>query len=236
MLITLIVSSLAPNSNLLGSNSKEAALVDQWVSFADSEIGAFTGVIYGLVSGRITPYAKPIHTSFAERQLRSLKTLESHLATRTFLVNERISLADLTVASEIQRAAAVTLDAPTRAQIPNIIRHFETVVNQPQLKAIYGEITYIEKALAFTPPPKEKKEAKPAAAPAPKAEKKKEVAEEDEEDDIPKEEPKAKNPLDSLPKSTFNLEDWKRAYSNKDTRGADGSLEWFYQKYVTCAR
>ena len=47
---------------------------------------------------------------------------------------------------------------------------------------------------------------------------------------MPKEEPKAKNPLDSLPKSTFNLEDWKRAYSNKDTRGADGSIEWFYQK------
>ena len=43
-------------------------------------------------------------------------------------------------------------------------------------------------------------------------------------------EPKAKKPLDSLPKSTFNLENWKRAYSNKDTRGADGAIEWFYQK------
>ena len=47
---------------------------------------------------------------------------------------------------------------------------------------------------------------------------------------MPKEEPKAKNPLDSLPKSTFNLEDWKRAYSNLDTRGPGGSLEWFYQQ------
>ena len=54
--------------------------------------------------------------------------------------------------------------------------------------------------------------------------------EDEEEDDLIKEEPKAKNPLDSLPKSTFNLEDWKRAYSNKETRGAGGSLEWFYQK------
>ena len=59
-----------------------------------------------------------------------------------------------------------------------------------------------------------------------------EEVEDEEEDDIPKEEPKAKNPLDSLPKSTFNLEDWKRAYSNKDTRGADGSLEWVYKKCV----
>jgi len=38
-----------------------------------------------------------------------------------------------------------------------------------------------------------------------------------------------KNPLDDLPKSSFNLEDWKRAYSNKDTRGKDGALEWLYE-------
>ena len=133
----------------------------------------------------------------------------------------------------IQHGLTVTIDAPIRAQIPNVIRHFETVVNQPQLKNIFGQTEYIEKALAYTPPPKEKKEAKPAAAPAPKAEKKKKEEEEEEDDDIPKEEPKAKNPLDSLPKSSFNLEDWKRAYSNKDTRGPNGALEWFYQKYVT---
>jgi len=55
--------------------------------------------------------------------------------------------------------------------------------------------------------------------------------EEEEEEDVPKEEPKAKNPLDSLPKSDFNLEDWKRAYSNLDTRGAGGSIEWFDGKF-----
>ena len=173
-----------------------------------------------------------IHTTLAERQVRSLKTVEAHLSTRTFLVTERITLADITLASVILRAVAVTLDAPLRAQFPNVIRHFETVINQPALKPVFGDVTYIDKALAFTPPPKEKKEAKPAAAPAPKAPKPKKEEAEEEEDDIPKEEPKAKNPLDSLPKSTFNLEDWKRAYSNKDTRGPDGALEWFYQKYV----
>ena len=57
----------------------------------------------------------------------------------------------------------------------------------------------------------------------------------DDFDDKPVEEPKAKNPLDSLPKSTFNLEDWKRAYSNKETRGAGGAIEWFYEKSVPAA-
>ncbi|KAI0369508.1 elongation factor 1-gamma [Pilatotrama ljubarskyi] len=227
--IARYVAALPPNSTLLGSNLKEAALIDQWVSFGDNEIASHTNLIFQLVKGIITPYAKPLHTTLAERQLRSFKTLEAHLSTRTFLVTERITLADISVASVIHRALGVTFDASLRAQFPNILRHYETVVNQPQLKDIFGKAEYIEKALAYTPPAKEKKEAKPAAAPAPKAPKP--AKEEEEEDDIPKEEPKAKNPLDSLPKSSFNLEDWKRAYSNKDTRGPDGAIEWFYKNF-----
>ena len=114
----------------------------------------------------------------------------------------------------------------------------ETIVNQPKLAGFYGEIIYTEKAIQYTPPPKEKKEKeKEAQAPAPKTEKKTEKKPkakeaDDEEDDLVPAEPKVKNPLDDLPKSTFNLEDWKRAYSNKETRGAGGALEWFYEKYV----
>lgn len=78
------------------------------------------------------------------------------------------------------------------------------------------------------------KEKAPAAAAAPKekaAPKPKPAADEDEEDEpLTAEEPKAKNPLDSLPKSEFNLEDWKRSYSNLDTRGPSGAIEWFYSK------
>ncbi|OJT11285.1 Elongation factor 1-gamma [Trametes pubescens] len=229
--IARYIAALAPNSTLLGSNTKEAALVDQWVSFADSEVALHTTLIFQLVKGILTPYAKPIHTALQERQNRSLKTIEAHLATRTFLVTERITLADITLASVIQRAVQVNLDASARPQFPNVIRHFETVVNHPQLKDIFGQTAYIDKALAFTPPPKEKKEAKPAAAPAPKAPKPAKEEEDDEDDGIPRDEPKAKNPLDSLPKSSFNLEDWKRAYSNKETRGADGALEWFYKNF-----
>lgn len=174
-----------------------------------------------------------IHTGLVDRLTRSLKTLESHISTRTFFVGERITLADLYIAAVIQNAVASTFDADLRAQMPNLVRHLETIVNQPKLAGIYGEITYVQKAIQFTPPPKEKKEKEAQPAPAPKAEKKPKAKEVDEEeDDLVPAEPKVKNPLDDLPKSTFNLEDWKRAYSNKETRGAGGALEWLYEKYV----
>jgi elongation factor 1-gamma len=138
------------------------------------------------------------------------------------------------LAAELQSAFSTNVDASHRAKLPNVLRHYETIVNQPNLASIFGSTAFAEKALQYTPPAKEKKEKAPAPPAQPKAEKKpkKEEADDDDDDKPYVEEPKEKNPLDLLPKSTFNLEDWKRAYSNKETRGSGGSLEWFYQKFV----
>ncbi|KAF9262094.1 elongation factor 1-gamma [Marasmius fiardii PR-910] len=230
--IARYIASKSGNANLLGVTPEDAALVDQWIHLAESEVDFQTSFIWDLLKG-VYVYAKPNHTQLLERQARTLNTFEKHLTTNTFLVGERITLADLVFAGIIQRAVQFILDAEERTKYPAIIRHLETIVNQPKLTAAYGKIAYIEKAMQYTPPAKEKKETKPAAAPAPKTEKKPKAKEADDDDDEPlaPPEPKAKNPLDDLPKSTFNLEDWKRAYSNKDTRGPDGALEWFYQNF-----
>ncbi|THG97428.1 hypothetical protein EW026_g4570 [Hermanssonia centrifuga] len=232
--IARYVAALAPNSTLLGSDLKEAALVDQWCSVADSEIAQYIYLVLQLTRGSI-PYSKPVHNTLVERAVRALTTVDKHLSTRTYLVTERITLADLAVASVVQVAAEYVIDPELKAKLPNVVRHAETILNHPLVKDVFGPINFCEKAAQFVPPKKEK-EAKPAAAPTPKAEKKpapKPTADDDddEDDNLVPEEPKAKNPLDSLPKSTFNLEDWKRAYSNKETRGPGGALEWFYQNF-----
>ncbi|TEB33915.1 elongation factor 1-gamma [Coprinellus micaceus] len=218
--------STAANANLLGSSKEDAALVEQWVHLVETEVDIYTDLVRGITSG-VIPYNKPTHTAFLERQTRALKTINQHLASNTFLVGERVTLADLWVAVLFQKAVGLTVDAAARKNLPNLVRHLETVANQPKVKDIYGEIVYAEKAVQFVPPAKEKapKAEKAPAAPKPKAPKPKD--DEEEEPDVPAE-PKAKNPLDDLPKSTLNLEDWKRAYSNKETRGADGAIEWFY--------
>ncbi|KAJ7493540.1 elongation factor 1-gamma [Mycena latifolia] len=230
--IARYIASLAPKSGLLGKTAEDAALIDQWVHLMETEVDVYTGNINGLVSGSLSPYTKPIHNTFLERQLRGLYTLEKHISTRTFFVGERITLADIYIAGLLQRACKVTLDTPTRAKLPNLFRHLETIVNQPVFANVFQPTPVLDKAPVFVAPKKEK-EPKPAPAPAaPKAEKKpKPKADDDDDDDAVPEEPKAKNPLDDLPKSTLNLEDWKRAYSNKDTRGAGGALEWFYENY-----
>jgi elongation factor 1-gamma len=105
-------------------------------------------------------------------------------------------------------------------------------VNHPKLASIYSAYKFAESAPTYTPPQKEAKAKAPKAEAAekPKAEKKPKAKEvdEDEEEPLVPEEPKVKNPLDDLPKSSFNLEEWKRQYSNLDTRSE--ALPWFYEK------
>ena len=66
--------------------------------------------------------------------------------------------------------------------------------------------------------PKQKKEAapKPAAAST-------------QEEESVKEEKKEKNPLDLLPKSSLVLDEWKRVYSNNDTRPT--AVNWFWEHF-----
>jgi len=234
--IAKYVASLAPNSGLLGKDAHEAALVDAWISYVDTEIEALRKVHAGLLAHRV-PYTKPLDNSLRERLDRVLVSLNDYLHKTTFLVGHRITVADIALACILGKIFEGVYGAAERAKVPNVVRHFETIFKHPAVKGIV-EVKYVEKALQYVPPPKEKKESKPAQvvaavkekiAPKPKA---KEEPEEDEDEDADvKEEPKPKNPLDLLPKSTLNLEDWKRAYSNLETRGPGGSLEWFYSKY-----
>ena len=185
------------------------------------------------------PYSKGHDQAFRERLVRPLETVEKWLATRTFLVGERLSLADISAATVLRGPYSSILGKAERAKYPHTMRYYETVVNQPQIRDILAGAQLAETAQQYVPPPKEQKpktekEQRPKAEkPQPKSKAEKKVDDDDDDDGplVPAE-PKKKNPLDDLPKSDFNLEDWKRAYSNLDTRGAGGSLEWFYEKYA----
>ncbi|KAH7325514.1 elongation factor 1-gamma [Rhizoctonia solani] len=228
--IARYIASLAPNSGLLGTSPTDAALVDQWVSFTYSEIISRAYTCIGLAKGWY-PYHKAYETAVREKLHESLAVANLHLTHNTFLLpTNRITLADITLASVLQMGFETILGAKEREHYPALVRLFDTVANQPKLKDIFGTTNYVDTPIQYVPPKKEKA---PAAPAAPKAPKEKKPVEKDDDDDEPlvPAEPKAKNPLDDLPKSAFNLEDWKRAYSNMDTRGAGGSLEWFYEKF-----
>ncbi|WVQ94239.1 hypothetical protein IAU59_001317 [Kwoniella sp. CBS 9459] len=230
------VAELGPNSTLIPSDPKQKAEVHAWQCTADQELFIPGSFLNGMLSGKY-PYTKPAFQTIQDKITSRLTVIDNILVKKTFLVGERITLADIFIATALTNLFTSNYDALLRAKIPNVVRFVETIINHPKLLDIFANTEFIEKAPTPAQPAKEQKpkadkpKAEAAAAPkAAKAPKKKEADEEEEEPLVPAE-PKVKNPLDDLPKSAFNLEEWKRQYSNLDTRGSGGSLEWFYEKF-----
>jgi len=161
------------------------------------------------------PYNKAAVESAKAFTIKQLSILEAYLADRTFLVGERITIADIFVASMLTRGFELVLDAEVRAAIPNVLRHFNTIVHQEHFAAVLGgEPTLIEKAIVFTPP---KKEAKPEAAKKEAPVKAAKAAEEEADEAAPVE-PKAAHPTAALGNAkSWPLDEFKRQYSNNET-------------------
>merc|ERR1739837_51753 len=62
----------------------------------------------------------------------------------------------------------------------------------------------------------------------PKAEKKKEEKPAAAQEEAPLEKPKEKDPFAAMPKGNFNMDDFKRFYSNNDE---DKSVPYFWEKF-----
>ncbi|NXE99950.1 EF1G factor, partial [Menura novaehollandiae] len=199
---------------LRGSTPESAAAVLQWVNFADSDVvpPASTWVFPTL---GILHYNKQATELAKEEVRRVLGVLDAHLRTRTFLVGERVSLADITLVCALLWLYKQVLDPAFRGPFGNVNRWFLTCLNQPQFKAVLGEVQLCQRMAQFDAkkfaetqarkekePPRKEKEPPRKEKPPRKEEKRPEPAEElDECEQVLAAEPKAKDPFAHLPKS-----------------------------------
>ena len=80
---------------------------------------------------------------------KCLELLDNALLTRTFLVGERVTLADISVCCDLFLVYKHVLDPATRAPYGNVNRWFMTCINQPQFKKILGEVSLCVKSVPF---------------------------------------------------------------------------------------
>lgn len=194
------------------------------MSFANQEIqGALAGWIRPILGH--DPYNKKSSDEAKAKTNKAAKVFDDHFLINTYLVGERITLADVFCAYFFLRGFQILFDKQWREEYPHVTRWALTIGNQPMFKAVIPELTLID--VAQQPPAPAKKEQAPKKEQpkaAPKAAAKKD--EEDDEDDKPAE-PKAKHPLEALGRPTFALDDWKRKYKNEETR--EVALPWFWE-------
>ncbi|CAG8691181.1 21633_t:CDS:2, partial [Cetraspora pellucida] len=191
------VSSCSENTQLLGKDKKETAKVLNYILFAENEIIPHANTWINPILG-ITQYNKAAHSQSTEGLKKSLNVLEKTLLKKTYLVGERITLADISIATALYFPFKLVLDTEFRKNFKNLTRWYVTLVNQPAFKKVLGEVTLVDVAQVYT-----QEEEKPA--------------------------PKPKSKLDLLPPSKLNLEEWKRFYSNNNTR--PDAINWFWEHY-----
>jgi len=147
-----------------------------------------------------------------------LTLLNEFLTTRTFLVGERVTLADIGLACNMLMLYAQVMEPKFREPFGNVNRWFMTCINQPQFKSIIGEFTVCEKMAVFDN--KRYQELHPKTQKAkdnkPKQEKKKEEKPKAEATAAVVEKPKKKDHFCHLPETKWNMEEWKRFYSNNE--------------------
>ena len=81
---------------------------------------------------------------------RLLDELNKYLLTQTYLVGDRVSLADVTLAANVLLAYQHILESPLRSQRGNVARWFTTVVNQSNFKSVSGgDVKFCDKAAQF---------------------------------------------------------------------------------------
>ncbi|PGH06648.1 elongation factor 1-gamma [Blastomyces parvus] len=205
--IAIYLASQDEKTTLLGKTKQDYASILRWMSFGNSELCPTLGNWFRPLVGR-DPYVKASVEASSKAALNALAVLEKHLTVNTFLVGERITLADLFVATMTSRGFEFVLGKTWRIDNPAVTRWYETIVNQDVYKAVVPNPTFVEEGLKNAPPKKAEKPKEPEAEGPPKP---------------------AKHPLESLPKPSMILDDWKRKYSNEDTRSV--AMPWFWEHY-----
>lgn len=130
------------------SNAFTFSEVLQWLSYADNHIlPAVLGWIVPCLSKNVPNNVKTNIKTSKEDVLSSLKKLNNILLTKTYLVGERISLADIAVFTALMPLYEHVLDPASRKQYTNLNRWFFTILNQSEVASMIKNFKICEKSV-----------------------------------------------------------------------------------------
>jgi elongation factor 1-gamma len=199
----------------LGNSPVQRALVDQWISYANTTVAPCvekvnTG-IFGL--GKIMQN----DWNDASKNLKAfVKVINTGLEGKKWLAGDEPSVADVILAIRLLTAFQTVLDGGFRKAMKNVEAWAQACYALPAFVKVFGRVQMCAKALkpiVEVEKKEPKKAAQPKAAEAPK----------------PKKEEKPKDNVESLPPTSFNLFDFKTFFVNhKDKKGE--AVDEFYKQ------
>merc|ERR1712098_20139 len=135
----------AKNPTLVGASPSLQAGVLQYCMGSESELKHYVAGWVNPTQGAVEG-ANPgtVHKA-KESLLHHLQTLDKQLLTRTYLVGERLSLADLATCLTLLPAFKHVLDGDQRLKLRHLTRWMNTILHQEAVKQVLGEVKLCSK-------------------------------------------------------------------------------------------
>jgi len=141
--IARYISRMRRDTEIYGVSFYESGLIDSWIDFSTNEI-ELPGLVWTYPVLGLLPYHEET-TSKARNDLRKgLLTLDNYLLDKTFLVGDKITLADITVSTALVYPFKIVCTPQYLSEFPNVMRWFNTLVNQPQFLNVIGKVIFAE--------------------------------------------------------------------------------------------
>jgi len=230
------IARQSKGAKLYGSTKFEEAQVDQYLDWVATLLEPSVFPYYGPFFGYSQFTNEETHTQNRDKAYKALSLLDGLLAGKNFIVGSSITIADILIVTSLGAFYRYVFDESVRNQFPNVSKYVERISNEEPFTRIQGKYVACKTPIQpYTGPlpqhgAEEAKKAEPKKkeAPQPKKEAPKPKKKEEDEEEEPKE-VKAKNPLDSLPPSSFNLFDYKTLFVNHPSKKE--ALQTFWEQF-----
>jgi len=221
--IARFIAGLRTDNELLGGTVYDRAVIDSWVDFAANDVELPACVWFYPVAGYM-PFQEAAYEKAKTDLAAALTLLNTHLTTKTYLVGDQITLADICVVSALVYPMKLVCDKTFLKPFGNVVRWFTTCVNQPAFKAVIGECPLAKKELTAAgqtakaaPADGGGKKKKGKKGGDKKAEKKEKAAPDPLEPAPVKKVDHPYKIMDKASPSPFSMDKWKKTYSNAAT-------------------
>jgi elongation factor 1-gamma len=215
-------------NKLYGNGHYEHALVDQWLSWCN------TNVLANIPQFLYTTYGFPFPQLQANNQVYQkakdgfigvLAYLNSQLQGKKFLVGDSLTIADIGIIGYIYSSLAFCFGDKERQTIPNVIAWIENFATHASFKKWYGRTRWIPVAAKI--PKLEFPKEQPKEQPKKEEKKKEEKPKKEEAADDEIAEPKIKEPV--FPETQLNLMTFKTAFVNE--KDLDAAMASFWEQF-----
>ena len=155
--IARYVARCRADNELYGASFIESAQVDSWVDFCANELEIPVTMWFYPVFGYmpfnaavsslcVSPGRNPrAHTRLLQATAKAkqdtarvLSVIDAHLANRTYMVGEQLTLADIVLVSTLVYPMRMLLDAEFRKPLKNVERWYTHCTSQKQFEAVIG--------------------------------------------------------------------------------------------------